>query len=288
LTEHAVTFACQGEQLMGIVHLPARADADLGVVIVVGGPQYRAGSHRQFVHLARALADGGFPVLRFDCRGMGDSSGSPRSFEQLDEDIDAAIAELQSRAPSLRRAVLWGLCDGASAALLYLNGRHRNRAVCGLALANPWVRTEATLARTHLRHYYWRRLLQGEFWRQRLAGKGWGAAWRGLVDAWRAKNAGATAARAHFSTRMARGWMAFDGDILLILSGGDLTANEFVETTRTSPDWSGAMKRPGLTRFDLRGADHTFSSRLWSDAVSSATVAWLRGIAEPARRQAPG
>ena len=39
------------------------------MVIVVGGPQYRAGSHRQFTLLARHIAAAGYPVLRFDARG---------------------------------------------------------------------------------------------------------------------------------------------------------------------------------------------------------------------------
>jgi len=77
---------------------------------------------------------------------------------------------------------------------------------------------------------------------------------------------------------MARGWMSFEGGILLLLSGNDLTANEFVEVTRTARAWHGAMARPRLARFDLRNADHTFSSADWRDAVSRATIAWLRQI----------
>lgn len=284
MIEHAVTIACQGDQMLGILHAPTSAQGDLGVVVVVGGPQYRAGSHRQFVHLARALAEGGYPVLRFDCRGMGDSSGAARSFEQLDDDIRAAIAELQARAPSVRRVVLWGLCDGASAALLYVDAS-RDPVVQGLALANPWVRSEATLARTHLRHYYWRRLLQGEFWRQRLAGKGWGAAWRGFIGAWRARGSRGPATGTHFSSRMARGWMSFEGGILLLLSSSDLTASEFVEATHTSHAWHGALTRPSLSRVDLRNADHTFSSVEWRDEVSRITLGWLHQIAGAPRGQ---
>jgi len=61
-----------------VVSVPGEADAaaaDTGVLIVVGGPQYRVGSHRQFVMLARFLADHGVPCMRFDYRGMGDVSG---------------------------------------------------------------------------------------------------------------------------------------------------------------------------------------------------------------------
>ncbi|HBZ05431.1 MAG TPA: hydrolase 1, exosortase A system-associated, partial [Massilia sp.] len=50
--------ACRGAWLYGIVSLPA-APHPRGVLIVVGGPQYRAGSHRQFTLLARDLAAAG-------------------------------------------------------------------------------------------------------------------------------------------------------------------------------------------------------------------------------------
>ena len=117
-TEKARVFGCAGEQLMGILALP---DAPLatGVVIIVGGPQYRAGSHRQFVLLSRALASAGHSVLRFDYRGMGDSTGDLQNFETVNPDIDCAIDTLQAGVPGLLKVVLWGLCDGASAALLY-------------------------------------------------------------------------------------------------------------------------------------------------------------------------
>lgn len=143
---------CGGERMLGILALPA-VPADIGIVLVVGGPQTRVGSHRQFVLLSRRLAASGYAVLRFDYRGMGDSSGEQRGFEQVDEDIGAALDALQVTAPSVRRFVLWGLCDAASAALLYWR-RTRDRRIAGFCLANPWVRSAATLARTQVRHYY--------------------------------------------------------------------------------------------------------------------------------------
>src|SRR5258706_1742827 len=103
VTERALGFDCEGDALVGILHEPADA-ADIGVVVIVGGPQYRAGSHRQFVVLARAIADAGFAVLRFDVRGMGDSAGAPRSFETVGADVAAAIAALQSAVPGVTAA----------------------------------------------------------------------------------------------------------------------------------------------------------------------------------------
>jgi len=38
--ERPFTFSCAGAELLGVVHLP-QAPARTGVLIVVGGPQYR-------------------------------------------------------------------------------------------------------------------------------------------------------------------------------------------------------------------------------------------------------
>ena len=68
--ESVLSFVCEGEPLVGILAEPDGTPAEVGVVIIVGGPQYRAGSHRQFTLLARHLAARGFAVLRFDYRSM--------------------------------------------------------------------------------------------------------------------------------------------------------------------------------------------------------------------------
>ena len=281
--EHAFTFDCAGDALVGILHKPAdpepaRDAARTGVLIVVGGPQYRAGSHRQFVHLARHLAAAGHPVLRFDVRGMGDSSGAQRGFEHLDADIDAAIQALMQHQPGVQQVVLWGLCDGASAALLYLH-RHADLRVRGLCLLNPWVRSEASLARTHVKHYYRQRLMQREFWTKLLSGRVAGQALRGLVGNLRAASGpvdAPTRAAAPFQVRMAQAWQAFSGPVLLVLSGRDYTAREFTETVAAHPAWTGALARPGVQRHDAAAADHTFSARAERDALERLTSDWLR------------
>src|SRR5690349_4948972 len=130
--EDALAIDCGGERLVGIVARPA-AHSDTAVVIVVGGPQYRAGSHRQFVLLARALAANGVPALRFDVRGMGDATGSMQSFESSTPDLGCAIDALVSACPGVRRIVLWGLCDAASVILLYARATRDTR-IAGLVL----------------------------------------------------------------------------------------------------------------------------------------------------------
>jgi uncharacterized protein len=280
MSEEALMFAGPQGPLVGVLSRPA-LPGDVGVVVIVGGPQYRVGSHRQFVLLARFLAAQGFHVLRFDYRGMGDSAGDLHNFEQVSDDIHAAIHALQSSAPGVQRVVLWGLCDGASAALLYLQDRPDKR-VAGLVLLNPWVRSEASLAKTHVKHYYTQRLKSREFWRKLLTGQVATSALSGLWDSLRLAFGGAGPParvghdQAPYQGRMAQAWLAFDGAILLLLSEQDLTAQEFVEFSAADGQFQKAFKRCAPRRVVLADADHTCSSPAAQRAAEQATADWLR------------
>lgn len=284
VTERALAFRCQGQRLLGVLAEPARA-GKTGLLIVVGGPQYRAGSHRQFVMQARSAAAAGVPTLRFDVRGMGDSEGSQRNFEQISADIGAAIDALMEACPSVRRVALWGLCDGASAALLYLDHSAQDPRVQGLCLLNPWVRSETTLAATHVKHYYAQRVLQREFWAKLLRGKVAGDAVSGLVRSVRlalrpqaGKPCAGTAADAPYQQRMARAWARFEGRVLLVLSGNDYTAKEFLLAWH-SAQWASARARSGTHRVDVPDADHTFSTTSSQSLANRHCIEWLTSLA---------
>lgn len=273
--ETVVLIPCGADRLVGLLHRPQQPRRT-GVLVIVGGPQVRAGSHRQFVQLARALARRGHAVLRFDVRGMGDSDGAPRAFTDLGEDIRAALDAFMASTPALRDVVLWGLCDGASAALLH-HAAQADPRVRGLVLLNPWVRSTQTLARAHVKHYYRQRLLEADFWRKLLSGRvamsALSGLWRNVATALGGSKA--TSTSEDFRITMARAWRAFPGPILLVLSGRDLTAKEFLEALPLEPAWSGALDRPGLTRLDIAEADHTFSTRAERERLESATADWL-------------
>lgn len=274
--EKPLVFEVAGEQLVGVLTRP-ECRAGMAVVIVVGGPQYRVGSHRQFVLLARSLAAAGYPVLRFDFRGVGDSSGSFGSFETVGDDIAAAIEALQRACPGVGRITLWGLCDGASAALLYWD-ETKDARLDALVLVNPWVRSEASLARTQIKHYYGRRLLEPGFWKKVLRGKFAAAAsfrslWRNVVLS--VARGRAPLPRPSYQTRMARAWADFAGPILLVLSGQDYVAKEFLEYAKADPAWSGLLQRQNVQRLDVPAGDHTFSSDIARHQVEAAAVRWL-------------
>jgi exosortase A-associated hydrolase 1 len=278
--EHACCFPCHGDLLYGVLSMPEQIQAS-GVLMLVGGPQYRAGSHRQFTLLARALAADGIPAMRFDYRGMGDSEGESRDFEQVGEDIRCAVDHFMQSVPGMREVVIWGLCDAATAALLY--ARHDNR-VSGLVLINPWARTESGLAKTTLRHYYLSRFFEASLWRKILRGRlDYGAAGRSLLQLLRITcrkkpdvHDRACSVPASLPDRMFDGYSGFRGKVLLILSGNDLTAREFSDLAAGSRRWRTLMQDQRTQRHELPGANHTFSTRAWRDEVSSRTRQWIR------------
>jgi exosortase A-associated hydrolase 1 len=285
--ERAISFTCNGSSLMGILGVPEQA-SPRGVVIVVGGPQYRAGSHRQFVLLARYLAEQGIPSIRFDYRGMGDSEGTPRTFEEIDDDLRCAINVFFTNAPELREIVIWGLCDAASSAALYA---HTDTRVRGLVLLNPWVRTEGGLARAYLKHYYRRRLFERDLWGNIVCGRfNYASAARSLATVaakvlQRARNEpapmpgttdGERGSSVPLPDRMLISLERFDGPLLLILSGNDLTAQEFSDTVGSSRKWRGITASARTIRRTLPQANHTFSKKDWREQVASWTVEWIQ------------
>jgi exosortase A-associated hydrolase 1 len=280
--EQALTFSCAGEQLIGIASVPRQPGAR-GVLIVVGGPQYRGGSHRQFTLLARSLAEQGIAALRFDYRGMGDSDGDARDFEAVDDDLKAAIDQFFQVVPSLREVVIWGLCDAASAAMFYAA---KDARVTGLVLLNPWARTEAGLAKATLKHYYRARLFDPALWKKIITGNfAFGSAATSLLRqlASAIKPRSITGGRDSdsslalaFPERMLAGLSAFTGKVLFIICPADLTAQEFIDMTLASSAWQRLLENPRVQRHDLAEADHTCSRRAWRDQVADWTARWVR------------
>lgn len=272
-SELPVIFDCVGERLVGVATVPTRLPVR-GVLVVVGGRQYRAGSHRQFVLLARSLAQTGVAAFRFDVRGMGDSEGEPRSFTALDDDIGCALAKFRETCPSLETIALCGLCDAATASVLYWQHR-RDPVVNALCLINPWLRSEAGQARATVRHYYPGRLLEPSFWNKLIRGKI--AVWHGLREYVAQRQRAAHAGRAEFEIELLRGLQDFPGPVLLMLSGRDLTAREFEDALLENENGRAILARVNVRRVDVAAADHTFSKTEWQHALETVIGEWMNG-----------
>ena len=280
--EKTFLIDCQGDCLVSILTTPSGNIFHTGVVIVVGGPQYRVGSHRQFALLCRALATAGIACLRFDCRGMGDSEGEPRGFTGIGEDIRAAIDAFMKRQAGLSKIVLWGLCDGATASAFYASEDKRVR---GLVLLNPWVRTDQTEAQAYIKHYYWQRLTSGAFWRKLIRGELgiWRSAREALHLVKRSVSAGEKGEPGSSSPnntdgrtlpdRLYRSLSCRPIDALFLLSGKDLVASEFEDMIKGNESWSALLRHFQVKR--LPDADHTFSDPSQTNLVSSLTLEWI-------------
>ncbi len=275
--EKAVLIACEGESLTGILH-SAETPNGRGMLLIVGGPQYRAGSHRQFVEFARDMAATGTSVLRFDYRGMGDSSGPYLDFEQISKDVGAALDELVDQLPELTDICVFGLCDAASSALMFSAYDPR---VTELILLNPWVRSEATEAQAVMKHYYGKRLFSGAFWRKLFSGEVKIVA--SMVDAFNkfrlsratsVDSAGSKeAAKGDFRKQMLAGAQQFEGRVLLVLSGNDFTANEFEGVVSSSGQWTKCVN--GWTQAKIAQANHTFSRSDWKQQLGEHARNWM-------------
>lgn len=284
--EKPVVFECLGESLYGILHQPEDSKSDIGVLIVVGGPQYRIGSHRQFLLLARALAERGIPVFRFDCRGMGDSTGKFPGFESIEDDIRAAIDAFVAHHPPVKKILIWGLCDGASAACFYAPADDRVASIC---IVNPWVWTEQGEAETYLKHYYLRRFISRDFWIKLFCGKfRIGKSIRELfVNLKRSlgrqeilhrdKNISRTAISSSLSLpeRVFRSLKEFSGNVLIIVSGNDLTAAEFLDSIKKDRKRQKLIQSPRISIVSIPNADHTFSRRKCMEEAIEETAKWV-------------
>ncbi len=171
-----IAFPCAGETLVGSLDEGA---ATTGLLIVSGGNEIRSGAHRGMAMLAQRLAAGGTPVLRYDRRGIGDSTGENVGFDGAREDLVAAAAAFRAEAPLLRRIVAFGNCDAATALALF----HRDAGIDSLVLANPWTIEQADdlPPAAAIRARYVERLKDpATYWRVLKGGVDFGKLFKGL------------------------------------------------------------------------------------------------------------
>jgi alpha/beta superfamily hydrolase len=111
--------------LFGVYHPPDAVPRRAAAIVLCypAGHEYLR-VQRSFRNAAAALARLGFPVMRFDYSGTGDSAGegSDRDLAAWTRDLAAAIAEVKRRSGA-RRVALAGLRLGGSIAWLEASAR---------------------------------------------------------------------------------------------------------------------------------------------------------------------
>jgi len=274
LSEKAIVYTCNGENIVGIQHSAFKPSSNIGAIIIVGGPQYRAGSHRLFVKIARYLAMKGIHSFRFDLRGMGDSSGKHPGFEFCKDDISCAIEIFIKHEPSLEKIVLIGLCDGAFSATLGISMQK----VIGLCLINPWIINEQSEARAYIKHYYFHRIMNPEFWQKLFSFKiNPMTTLMEIFQKWRTSKISPKdqSLEYQFHNRLSSSLVA----ILFLISSNDLTGQAFLEVSKDKY-WASILKRDNVSLQIIRGADHTFSTQAHSDQLFAKLGDWITQITD--------
>ena len=249
MPRRVIAFPCEGATLFGTLD---EARGDTGLLIVSGGNEIRIGAHRGMAWLAAEVSTAGYPVLRYDRRGIGDSEGENGGFASAGPDLAAAIAAFREQ--GVTRIVAFGNCDAAS--MLALNG-----GVDAVILANPWVieATDDLPPAAAIRARYAERLRDPAEWRRLMTG--------GVDMAKLARGVGRLVPRrsagASLAVRIAAGLKAFDAPITVLLAERDNTAIAFADAWR-APIFATLRERARVET--LPSASHSFASaedQLW-------------------------
>ncbi len=249
-----ISFDCEGAMLAGSFDEGTQSAA---LLIVSGGNEIRCGAHAGQAAMAAHFAALGYPVLRYDRRGIGDSEGDNAGFEGSAADIAAAVTALRQNAPGVARIVAFGNCDAASALALF----HAGLGIDHLVLANPWVieaqeqKDDATPAPSAaaIRARYWARLknprsiidlFSGKINLRKLAG--------GLARAAQSQ------APSGLATRMAEALTASNTQIALLIAERDTTALAFMADWK-SPVFAPVRQRSNVALASIDSASHSFA-----------------------------
>lgn len=266
MTRRAISFNCGGSVLFGTVDSAAGTS---GLLIVSGGNEIRSGPWASQAQIAASIAAAGFPVLRFDRRGVGDSEGGNGGFRKSSHDIAAALEAFRTGQPQLTRIVAWGNCDAASALML------AQGAGCdALVLSNPWTieDSEAAPPPQALRAHYAQRLATPAALLRVLSGK---VAPRQLIAGLKSALRPAPPPGA-LAQDMAAGLAQFGGTTAILLAGRDRTAQAFAAS------WDKCDPRV----ITCEGASHSFvepEAREWllAQLLAALTLAQAQRIGSP-------
>ncbi len=266
-------FPSQGLRVLGVLHMPATRSCAAALVFLHGWAGYRIGPHQMFTKMARRAAELGFPSLRFDFRGRGDSEGEAESttLATMIEDTCAAV-EMVCEETGVERVALIGDCSGSEVAI---GAGVLDERIDSLVLwSAPIVggdRSEAEAAkRRSIYAAYLGKLLRRETWAKLFSGR---LQPDMIVRALRrgGKGAGEDGAEQDREIDWYHRFVAFPGEVLFIYGGND-------PTTPSALKHYEELSRQAGRRFNhhvVEGANHAFYSLSWENEVMDTSLSWL-------------
>lgn len=285
--ERPVFFSAGGEELFGIITEPTAASNGIGLILLGGGAVPAPNRNGLSVRIARRVAALGYHSLRFDYRGVGESTGVTDSY-RLDrpfvDDVLAAVRCLEEH--GVRDVALAGTCFGARTALASAAGISRLR---GVALLAPPVRDfqmgdlaiEATPTSTFLQRTFrlrtLRRLLDPE--RRRTYARMGRAKLRALARSRGVAKPARQQVSPHFSQPLAE-LSARGTPVLLAYGTEDEFYGPFQEARQALAE---TLDAPGsrIEECLVPGEIHGLSRLAVQDEVADLIETWLAGLAGP-------
>jgi pimeloyl-ACP methyl ester carboxylesterase len=290
--EKAVLFG-KTTSLVGILTDPPDPERDDNFPVVIllnAGIVHRVGPNRLYVKMARELASLGFPVLRLDLSGIGDS---PIRGDHLpfDKSVVSEIAEAMDYLKAARgvdRFVLTGICSGAN--LSYRTACCDPR-VAGAILLNPRYHLhdrsddlDVYIRNRTFIHHYFRLAFSSSFsakiWSNIITGKVRRSGVKRAVTGFRLTSLFASrqkiSAAASQAERDMRSLAERSVRLLHVYSEGDEGLDYLhVILGDRMRGWRASRL---LTMQVIRGTDHTFTL-LWSQSVLLEIVgSWIQAM----------
>lgn len=297
--QEAVFFEVEKCRLWGEMHRHSRpAKQTTGVLLLNSDDGCRLGPYGLWRLLAREVSSLGFPCMRFDYRGCGDSEGPERSPSGVVGLSDTIAAERVLREQTqVSHVVLVGICYGAEIALLAARCLASVRGVVACSTGR-YVTTDgfALTARNVIDYgrVYAARCLEMETWRRLFNGCIHGRMiWDGFVQRlsrrrWRQDRNGAAAAHKLVRSLDEEGSVGRrTSPQLFIYGGADPLTREYLPHYRREGETLGLDRRFVV----IPQADHNFAATVWAREVVGHVVEFIQEVAhrldraehEPAR-----
>lgn len=253
---------------VGISSRPAEPRPGAPTVLLLNaGLIHRTGPNRLHVSLARRLSSMGFPALRFDFTGVGDSPASDDDLsvpERAMVDIRAAM-DATTGASGANRFVTLGLCSGAFAAHM---AAVRDERVVGCAQLDGYIYPTRGY---YIRHYA-RRALTVDAWVRRFRLQSGGPSHGGAPPEQSAPFAAEMIPRERFESEVAD---LIDRDVrlLFVMTRGGLQAVNY--RNQLQDCMPGVDLATHATVVHYPDAHHTFVDRSRRQALIDAISRWM-------------
>lgn len=283
--EEAIAFGKTGS-LIGVVTSPASSGRLPAAILLNAGIVHRVGPNRLHVRMARALAERGATVLRFDHSGIGDSAPRADALpfgKSSVAEVREAMDWLSAR-KGCTRFVLIGLCSGTLTA--FRTACEDNRVV-GAVLLNALLEDPATIgenvvaevvsrkvARSYLRDKAWDRQSWAKFFRG-------AASYRRILEVLLARVTGWLAVRplpagaAEVARQLAR--LTDQGRELLFVYSEGTGVLEYFRLTLARP--IRRLRRRQIMIQFLSGTDHNFTGLRHQARVVQIASDWFSQLA---------